>query len=63
MSETAPASIDVTLANYRALKAAHHRATTHGQEQFIWDGHALVTNYAGYLLEYMHAELKARNIL
>ena len=40
-------------AKYRSLKKAHERAVQNREEQFTWNGHDLVTNYAAYLIEYL----------
>ena len=45
--------ITFTQAKYEALKRAHTKAIKEGVESFAFEGHGLLTAYAGYLLDYL----------
>ncbi|MBA3548822.1 MAG: hypothetical protein H0T76_20255 [Nannocystis sp.] len=48
-----PKEIVFTPAKIVALRTAHDAAVTGGQEQFKFEGHDVLTDYARYLLEYL----------
>jgi hypothetical protein len=43
----------------KRLRAAYTAATAAGQDQFDFDGHALLTAYAKYLLDYLDNQFRA----
>ena len=45
-------NLTLTKTTILLLRDAYEKAVQDGVEQFVFDGHALVTNYAKYLLEY-----------
>jgi hypothetical protein len=54
-----PPYITFTLENYEALQRAYTKAKKQGLEEFTFEGHRLVTNYAKYLLEYLKQQFGA----
>jgi hypothetical protein len=45
---------------YTALKRAFAEAKAKGQDQFMFDGHTLLTSYAKYLIEYLGTQFDGR---
>lgn len=43
-------TIDMTPDRIASLTENYTRAVRHKQEQFTWEGHELLTDYAGYML-------------
>jgi trans-2-enoyl-CoA reductase len=50
-------TIDFTPKMYRELHARYQQALAADEEEFDFEGHRLLTEYAKYLLEYLHDRL------
>ncbi len=50
-------TIQFDAAKVERLRAAYADARQRGATEFVFDGHALVTDYAMYLLEYLDGRL------
>jgi hypothetical protein len=50
--------ITFTRAKLERLKKAYDRARLKGEHQFMFEGKALLTNYAKYLIEYLEGVIK-----
>jgi hypothetical protein len=50
-------TVDFTPAKYRKLKEAYDKARLEGREKFLFEGQAIVTDYAKYMLEYLERVL------
>jgi len=46
-------TIQFTPQLYKELKSAYKKAVETKEEQFIFNGHEFLTNYAKYVLEYL----------
>lgn len=44
---------DINEENYLSLRKAYRQAVKDKKEDFTWNEHGLVTNFAKYVLEYM----------
>ena len=50
--------ITFTKAKLARLKKAYDKARLQGEHQFMFEGKALITDYAKYLIEYLEGILK-----
>jgi len=51
-------SVSFDKAKMDQLQVAYDKAVAAGDDQFVFEGHELLTQYAKYLLEYLETKLK-----